>query len=527
MTQPSQLLANLEKQLRVRGDAVAVSGQSGTLSFRELSEQSSRIARRLMKDAGGTAGQRIGVLAPADLAWATAFVGILRSGAGVVPLSPLHPPAEQHRISQTARLDRLLVASELADPDSALQCELRVDGIEEMLALDSGAAWDGKGPQRPPNVTASSGAVMLFTSGTTGQPKGVQLSHGNLWALVDGLRTAWEFSEDDRLLHSLPLHHLHGIAVAFMVCLWSGGSTKFLRRFQSQALFSEFAEATVWMAVPAQHQTLLDAAETASKTERQRWAADARTLRLVTSGSAALSSKMGARVAELFGQYPLERYGMTEVGIVLSNPHEESQRQAGSCGRPVGGAEIRIVDEQGIDVAEGESGEIWIRGPSVFAAYFDAPEATAKGFAGSWFRSGDTAKFRADGYVQILGRTSVDIIKSADYKLSALEIEAVLKEHPAVREISVVGVPDEKWGEVVVAAVVPAATDSVELSVDSLASFAKDELARYKLPRRLVQVEELPKNALGKVMKTVLRAEIEARLLRTAERKSAEPGSDV
>jgi malonyl-CoA/methylmalonyl-CoA synthetase len=276
-----------------------------------------------------------------------------------------------------------------------------------------------------------------------------------------------------------------------------------LRGFDAERMWNELGRASVLMGVPTMHKKLLDALDRAEPADRERWARNAAGLRLVTSGSAALPSTVGERWRALSGCYPLERFGMTEIGVGMSNPID-GERVPGSCGPVLPGMQIRIVDEHGQDCAPGQSGEIWIRGPSVFAGYDANPDATREAFQDGWFKSGDTATFIDSGYVRILGRTSVDILKSGGYKLSALEIEELLREHEAVADVAVVGLPDETWGEIAVAAVIAHSGRRAELEGELLRDWAKQRIAPYKVPKRVVLLEEFPRNPVGKVVKPEL-----------------------
>jgi len=251
------------------------------------------------------------------------------------------------------------------------------------------------------------------------------------------------------------------------------------------------------------HKKLLDSFDAADPATRARWAAHAAKLRLLTSGSAALPATVGERLRELTGRYPLERFGMTEIGVGATNP-VDGERVPGSCGPALQGMQLRIVKDDGSDAPPGEPGEIWIRGPSVFSGYDDNAEATREAFTEGWFRSGDTATFLDHGYVKIMGRTSVDILKSGGYKLSALEIEEVLREHDAVADVAVVGLPDETWGEVAIAAVIPRPGRRADVEGDALREWAKSRIASYKVPKRVVVLEDFPRNPVGKVVKPEL-----------------------
>jgi len=252
------------------------------------------------------------------------------------------------------------------------------------------------------------------------------------------------------------------------------------------------------------YQRLFEAFDAADAATQARWAAGAARLRLATSGSAALPVTLAARWARVAGAVPLERFGMTEIGVGTSNPLDPGGRRPGSVGFPLPTVETRIVDEAGEVLAEGP-GELHVRGPSLFAGYWQRPDATLAALAeGGWFKTGDVAVRTPEGHVRLLGRTSVDILKSGGYKLSALEIEEALREHPAIAEVAVVGVPDEAWGDRVVAAVVPVPGRAGECAPELLRAWAKERLAPYKVPRDVKVVASLPRNALGKVVKPEL-----------------------
>jgi malonyl-CoA/methylmalonyl-CoA synthetase len=355
-----------------------------------------------------------------------------------------------------------------------------------------------------PTPPAGADALMLYTSGTTGRPKGVRLSHAALAATVASLEEAWRWRRDDRLLHVLPLHHTHGLVVALLGALWAGAETRFMP-FEPDAVWPAFADATVFMAVPTVYAKLLQAHDAAAPDVRARWTEAARRPRLFTSGSASLPAALLERFREFTGQTILERYGMTEIGMALSNPFDGS-RVPGAVGRELPGVTVDIVDDEGRPTPVGEPGELRVRTPQMFSAYHGDPAGTAASFDGDGrFRTGDTGTRDADGVVRLLGRTSIDIIKSGGYKLSALEIEAALLEHPAVAEVAVTGVPDPTWGERVTAWVVARGEPPPTLS--ELQAFTRERLAPYKLPRALELVAALPRNAMGKVQKQQLGAE--------------------
>jgi malonyl-CoA/methylmalonyl-CoA synthetase len=510
--QRSVFLAHLREIVARHGDRVAVGDDVERLTYAELWARSQAVADDLGRR--GLEGARVGVLARAGAPWVEAFLGTLLAGGTVVALSPLHPPRELRALVDGSRARALLASGDLFDLATEVagpRAVLRVEALAE------------RAPPPTPSATSATSATLasfgafapsddgvalvLFTSGTTGAPKGALLTHANVLHLARTLGEAWQFRATDVLLHTLPLHHLHGIGVSLLVALAAGAATRFLPRFDAARAWGELASATVLMGVPTQHRLLFDAFDAADAATQARWARHGAGLRLVTSGSAALPTPVGERWRAVTGQYPLERYGMTEVGIVLSNP-AEGERRPGTVGLPLAGVEARVVCDTGEDAAEGEPGELWVRAPTVFAGYDDNATATRAAFTDGWFRTGDTVARASDGYVKILGRTSVDILKSGGYKLSALEIEDALREHDAVADVAVVGVPDETWGDLVVAVVVPRAGRPGSLSEEALRAWARERIAPYKVPRRVVFVEELPRNALGKVTKATLAGEV-------------------
>jgi malonyl-CoA/methylmalonyl-CoA synthetase len=462
---------------------------AGVRSYADVGDDALRVANAL-----GEAGDaRIAVLAPPGPAFLAGFFGVLAAGGCVVVLSPLHPPPETKYFCDDAEVRTILVSRELAHGIGPLASARRVLVIED--CLDAGAPGrvqvDPRG-DRP--------ALQLYTSGTTGKPKGAVITHANLAVQQDLLGAAWGWSSEDVLLHALPLHHLHGLGIALLTALGAGASAHVLPAFDARRVWEAMGQATVLMGVPTMYTRLFEAFDAADAATRARWTKNACGLRLATSGSAALPVSLGERWRSVTGTYPLERFGMTEIGVGMTNPLG-GERRPGTVGMPLPTVETRVRDD----------GELWIRGPSVFSGYWNRDEATRGAFDDGWFKTGDTVARDADGYFKILGRTSVDILKSGGYKLSALEIEEVLREHGCVAEVAVVGVPDATWGERVVACVVPRAGREAELTEEGLRAFAKERLAAYKVPKNVLAFDELPRNAVGKVLKPELLRKVVAR----------------
>jgi len=346
--------------------------------------------------------------------------------------------------------------------------------------------------------------MILYTSGTTSRPKGVVTTHANITAQIVSLVEAWEWSADDRIVLFLPLHHVHGVINVVSCALWSGATCEMLPRFDASVVWERIrsGSVTLIMAVPTIYVRLIAAWDAASPEQRAALSQACGKLRLMVSGSAALPVNTLERWKGISGHTLLERYGMTEIGMALSNPLR-GERVPGSIGKPLPSVEVQLVGENGEPVAPGTPGEIEVRGPSVFAEYWGKPDATRDAFRDGWFRTGDTAVVE-NGVYRILGRTNIDILKTGGHKVSALEIEEVLRQHPAIAECAVIGVPDAEWGERVAAALVLQQGNALDLP--SLRAWAKEFLAAHKLPSRLLVLDALPRNAMGKVMKPAIAA---------------------
>jgi malonyl-CoA/methylmalonyl-CoA synthetase len=490
----SRLLALAEGEL---GTRPAILDDHGARSFSALLLGALRareaVCRGNTSGEASLAGQRVAILLSPGASWVEAFAGVLFAGGVAVPLSPLYPAAELAWFAADAGAGTVIVGEEHDDRAGPLMEGRRVLRPADLRAPDPGV---------PAEVEAQDTALLLYTSGTTGKPKGAMITHENVVVQASLLHEAWGFGDKDRLLHALPLHHLHGLGISLLTSLLAGASSRMLPRFDATRVWEEMAAGgiTVWMAVPTMYQKLVDAFDAADTSTQARWAAGARSLRLATSGSAALPVTLAARWKEIAGEVPLERFGMTEIGVGMSNPLDPAARRPGSVGPALRTVESRIVDDHGDDLEAGP-GELLIRGPSVFKGYFRREEATRAAFVDGWFKTGDVAERAPDGFVRLLGRTSVDILKTGGYKLSALEIEEVLRDNAAIAEVAVVGVPDETWGDRVVAVIVPQPGREASCTEEALRAWAKERLATYKVPRQVVVTRALPRNALGKVTK--------------------------
>jgi malonyl-CoA/methylmalonyl-CoA synthetase len=489
-------------------NAPALVDDACSRSFTGMLDRAVTIAS-LLRDQGDVGrGDRVVLLASPGAAWVEAFLAIVLAGGAAVPLSPSYPAAELAWFAEDAGAKAVIFSADQGERAAPMLAGRRSLALEELSrAADRDPAFETL-----PVLGADDVALLLYTSGTTGKPKGAMITHANVAIQAELLREAWGFSREDTLLHALPLHHLHGLGISLLTSLLAGATTRMLPRFDAARVWDEIAagRATVWMAVPTMYQKLFEALDAAPPDAAARWKRGAARLRLATSGSAALPVRLAERWREITGAIPLERFGMTEIGVGLTNPLDPAGRRAGWVGRPPRTVEIRVIGEDGRDAAAGQ-GELYVRGPSVFKGYWQRPEATESAFEHGWFKTGDRAERDESGAVRLLGRTSVDILKSGGYKLSALEIEETLREHGAVREVAVVGLPDETWGDRVVAAVVAVAGREAELSTEAVRAWAKERIAPYKAPREVVLLPALPRNALGKVVKPELVAALKAR----------------
>ncbi|HEV8396770.1 MAG TPA: acyl-CoA synthetase [Vicinamibacterales bacterium] len=471
---------------------LAIIASDGTFTYDDLDDASRRVAGSLLGDNDDLRQTRVAFLISPSFAYAAVQRGVWRAGGVAVPLAVSHPPAELEYVIRDSGASVVVAGPGFEDVLAPLAKAVRARFVCAADALKASPATD------LPHLPSARRALIIYTSGTTGKPKGAVTTHENVGSQVAALVQAWGWRPSDRLLLVLPLHHVHGIINGLGSALAVRATCEILPAFDAGKVWERLAsgEITVFTAVPTIYSKLIAAWDAAPALQAAR-SAGVRRLRLMMSGSAALPVHVLERWREISGHTLLERYGMTEIGMALSNPLE-GERRPGSVGQPLPGVDVHLVDEDGIEVAEGTPGELEVRGPAVFHEYWQRPEETAGAFRNGWFRTGDMAVLENGSY-RLLGRTSVDIIKTGGFKVSALEIEEVLRTHPAVAECAVVGVNDPEWGERVSAAV--ELKPGASLSLDDLQRWAKTILAPYKVPRALAPVDALPRNAMGKVVK--------------------------
>ena len=473
------------------------------LSYAGLDERL-RGAIAYLRGLGVQPGDRVALQLPKCLEFILLHLATVRLGAISLPLNLAYPPAETEYFLRDSAARLLfatgpaitalesilpglpfLEAPVLVDPDDP-------DRFLAQIARDS-PALDGL-----PAPELDDTAVIIYTSGTTGRPKGAEITHGNLSANLAALHAAWGWQPDDLLLHVLPIFHVHGLFVALHGALYAGASALLMRAFDPERTLRTLVErkCTVFMAVPTIHRRLL------AVPDAGRF--DLSELRLITSGSDRLPDEVFTRFQRTFRYTLLERYGMTETNMNLSNPLI-GERRIGSVGLPLPGVEARIVDPESSELLpDGQVGEVQIRGPHVFKGYWGQPEVTAEAFTpDGWLHTGDLGFREPDGYFTLCGRDK-DLIITGGMNVYPPEVERVLAEHPDVSASAVIGCPDAEWGERVTAVVV--LKEGRQVSGEALTRFCREHLAPYKTPKAVVFRDDLPRNAMGKVQKALLRA---------------------
>ncbi|MCB1423588.1 MAG: malonyl-CoA synthase [Nitratireductor sp.] len=474
-----------------------VKPDGGVLTYEDFLKMAARYAHSV-KEAGVGLGDRIAVQIAKSPEALALYAASVQAGAVFLPLNTAYMPAEVEYFVGNA--EPKLIVCDPSGRDALAPIAENADAVLETLAADGSGSLSDRAAGQPETFdTVARGpddlAAFLYTSGTTGRSKGAMLTHDNLLSNAETLREVWRFSEDDRLLHALPIFHTHGLFVAVNTVTAAGGSMIWLPGFKTDAVIEHLPDATSMMGVPTFYTRLLDDAGFTRDLVSH--------MRLFTSGSAPLLAETHVAFEERTGHRILERYGMTETNMNTSNPYD-GERRAGTVGFPLPDVELRICNpETGADLAQGEIGVIEVRGPNVFKGYWQMPEKTREEFRDDgFFITGDLGKIDEDGYVHIVGRAK-DLIISGGYNIYPKEVELLLDEQEGVLETAVIGIPHPDFGEAVVAAVVPQKDASV-CEADILEAI-RDKIARFKQPKRLFVVDELPRNTMGKVQKNLLR----------------------
>lgn len=473
----------------------AVISNGHSFTYQQLLDESAQVASTLLGEQPELNGARVAFMIRPGFNYVRVILGIWRAGGIAVPLSLYSPFPALHYVLEDAQCEYLIADEEfsgLLQPaiDSGNYQYFQTDQLSnQVLGL--------------PKVDPGRSALIIYTSGTTGKPKGVVSTHAIIESQIGTLVEAWQWTESDHILNVLPLHHVHGLVNVLLCALWSGACCEFMR-FDAAKTLDRLCEGSInlFMAVPTIYFKLIDYWGSLTEVRQKEVHKALSQFRLMVSGSAALPVSVMEQWEHISGQRLLERYGMTEIGMAISNPYD-GERRAGHIGQPLPGVLVKLVDEEWKKVADGESGEILIQGPNVFKAYWQKKEATDEAFTrDGWFKTGDVAVLNQGSY-RIMGRSSVDIIKSGGYKISALEIEEVLRTHPAIADCAVVGIPDPQWNEIVAAGIVW--ETGMALEQGALTDWLKTRLPGYQIPRKFLSLEDLPRNAMGKVTKPALK----------------------
>ena len=479
---------NLSLIGRARADALEYDrndGTTATLTFGELEARSNRAAR-LLQLRGIGRGDRLGFFLPNCVEFIELFLACVKLGVIVVPINVLYREREISHIVSDAEPKAVVTTAELA---AHIPAETMAWNVTEFAAA---AAMQESANVRV-TIEGDEAAAIVYTSGTTGRSKGAVLTHNNFAANAVNIVTCWQITSADRYLAALPLFHVHGLGNGVHAWLASGCRMRLVERFdisRAPMLFDSF-KPTLLFGVPTIYVRLLELTD-------EQVARIGSQMRLFVSGSAPLPAQVLEAFRAKFGHTILERYGMSETLMNLSNPYA-GERRPGTVGFPLPGISVRILDAQGQTVAEGETGELYVRGPNVCAGYWRRPDATAEAFVDGWFRTGDLAERSNDGYYTLRGRRT-ELIISGGFNIYPREIEEVLLEQPGVREAVVCGVPDERRGELPVAYIV--ADESFDEAAATEA--CRRVLASFKVPRAFVRVDTLPRTALGKIQKHLL-----------------------
>ncbi|EFH59242.1 hypothetical protein ARALYDRAFT_318392 [Arabidopsis lyrata subsp. lyrata] len=525
-------------------DRIAIKADGKSYSYGQLTSSAFRISKLFSNEDttnggetkkyegfGSLKGARIGIVAKPSAEFVAGVMGTWFSGGVAVPLALSYPEAELLHVMNDSDISLLLSTEDHSETmktiaaKSGAQFHLIppvVNSTSETVARnqfqDDSFEAEGKFLDDP--------ALIVYTSGTTGKPKGVVHTHNSINSQVKMLTEAWEYTSTDHFLHCLPLHHVHGLFNALFAPLYARSLVEFLPKFSVSGIWRRWRESypqndeknndaiTVFTGVPTMYTRLIQGYEAMDKEMQDSSAFAARKLRLMMSGSSALPRPVMHQWESITGHRLLERYGMTEFVMAMSNPLRGA-RKAGTVGKPLPGVEAKIKEDEN---DSNGVGEICVKSPSLFKEYWNLPEVTKESFTeDGYFKTGDAGRVDEDGYYVILGRNSADIMKVGGYKLSALEIESTLLEHPTVAECCVLGVTDKDYGEAVTAIIVAESAikkrredeSKPVMTLEELCGWAKDKLAPYKLPTRLLIWESLPRNAMGKVSKKELKKSLD------------------
>lgn len=498
MTDNANLYAHYQQHFPADFDTLLLTADGRDVTYAEAEEASARIANSLVQ-LGAAPGDRITVQVEKSVENLFLYLACLRAGLVYHPLNTAYTAAELAYFLGDAE-PTLVICSGAAV--STIESVLPGHGVNAVLCLNA----DGSGSLMALAAAASAEAAvarcegsqmaaLLYSSGTTGRPKGIMLSHDNLRTNAETLVKIWGFSAADRLLHMLPIYHVHGLFVAVSCVLMSGARMAWHSGYNDKTAIAAMPDCTVMMGVPTYYTRLLSNPDFGPEC--------CSNMRLFISGSAPLLAETFVEFEVRSGHTILERYGMSETGMNTSNPLC-GERRAGTVGLPLPGVTVRIVDDAGEPLTEGEIGNLQVQGPNVFCGYWRMPKKTAEDFTSDgFFNTGDKATIDADGYVSIVGRAK-DLVICGGLNVYPKEIELVIDDMAGIKESAVIGVPHADFGEAVVAVIV-ADVETVVPTADEVRAHCRTQLANFKIPKRVEVIDALPRNAMGKVQKNVLR----------------------
>lgn len=471
--------------------------QDRSYSYSAIDLISARLARHLT-DIGTAPGDRVSVQVEKSPESLCLYLACLRAGFVYHPLNMGYKTGELDYFLGNAEPSTVICDSRNEDQIRQIAAAKNIARTLTLNADGGGSLMDAAGESEAEFETVCRGeddlGALLYSSGTTGQPKGIMLTHENLYQNMLALQHAWGFSANDRLLHALPIFHVHGLFVALGCVLLSGASMRWMTKFDANDVVSFLPECTVMMGVPTYYTRLLS--------EPGFDATTCANMRLFVSGSAPLLTETFVEFAEKTGHNILERYGMTETNMNTSNPLD-GERKPGTVGPPLPGVQVRIVDNAGDELPDGEIGDLQVQGPNVFKGYWKLPDKTVEDFTDDgFFNTGDKGMIDADGYVSIVGRAR-DLVITGGLNVYPKEVELFIDDLAGVKESAVIGVPHRDFGEAVVAVVVR--EPGTNPGEDEITSACRDELANFKVPKRVVFVEQLPRNTMAKVQKNLMR----------------------
>jgi malonyl-CoA/methylmalonyl-CoA synthetase len=496
----ANLYTLLDASFARAGDKTAVAIPGGpSMTYHQLRQATARFANTFVS-LGVKPGDRVMVQVEKSMTAVAVYLATLRCGAIFNPLNTAYTSIELDYFIGDAKPTVLIVAAAAKSKIAALPSAQSIAHIETLEADGTGSILDLAANARDAHTIVPRGpqdlAALLYTSGTTGRSKGAMITHENLTSNVKTLSTYWGFAPTDVLLHALPIFHVHGLFVALHTALLNGISMHWLAKFELEPVLKLLPQSTVMMGVPTFYTRLLSDARFGRDT--------CKIMRLFIAGSAPLLAETHIAFEQRTGHKILERYGMTEAGMITSNPYQDGERRAGTVGYALPDVYVRVAEPDGQVLASGEVGVLEVKGPNIFIGYWQNPEKTKEDFrADGYFITGDLAEIADDGRVTIVGRAK-DLIISGGFNVYPKEIEEAVNALPGVAESAVIGVPHPDFGEAVVAIIAPLAGLAPANEAAIIATLA-ESLAKFKLPKRVFVLPDLPRNAMGKVQKADLR----------------------